>query len=241
MLDSDQVLLNLFQAYYDARKHKRNKLTQLAFELNYEENLFQLHDELIHWTYQIGQSLPWRWLPIWNLTSQLFANIYMDPFDKFIKYQCGCKYYGRYVDDFVIIHKDKSFLTSLMPQIHDRVQHFLHLELHPNKIYLQHYEKWVNILWAIIKPHRIYIRKRTIGNFKKKVEFLNEHKNTLNADKVISIINSYLWMCKHYRSMKIRKKVLRKLDSLYWEKFEVDDKTLICKQKRDEAWSTSCV
>jgi len=42
-------------------------------------------------------------------------------------------------------------------------------------------------------------------------------------------------MCKHYRSMKIRKKVLRKLDSLYWEKFEVDDKTLICKQKRDEA------
>ncbi|MEI7478608.1 MAG: hypothetical protein WCJ81_09365 [bacterium] len=47
MIDSEQLLLDLFQAYYDARKHKRNTRSAVAFEMNYETKLFQLYDELI--------------------------------------------------------------------------------------------------------------------------------------------------------------------------------------------------
>ncbi|MBP6910131.1 RNA-directed DNA polymerase [Patescibacteria group bacterium] len=56
-------------------------------------------------------------MPIGNLTSQLFANVYLDPLDKRMKYTLGTKYYGRYVDDFIIIHESKEFLVDLIPQI----------------------------------------------------------------------------------------------------------------------------
>jgi len=57
MVDTDQLLLDLFEAYYDARKHKKNKATALAFEINYESKLFALHEELINGTYTISPSI----------------------------------------------------------------------------------------------------------------------------------------------------------------------------------------
>ena len=74
-------------------------------------------------------------------SSQLFANIYLDDFDKFMKYKIGCRYYGRYVDDFFIVHHDREFLKSLLPLIKAYLSEKLQLTLHPNKIYLQHYSK----------------------------------------------------------------------------------------------------
>jgi retron-type reverse transcriptase len=80
-------------------------------------------------------------LAIGNLTSQLFANIYLDSLDKYIKYELGFKYYGRYVDDFIIIDTDKEKLLSVIPQIKHFLHDNLHLILHPKKIYFQHYKK----------------------------------------------------------------------------------------------------
>ncbi len=54
-------------------------------------------------------------LPIGNLTSQLFGNIYMNAFDHWVKRELGIKYYGRYVDNFVLVHNDKENLKSLIP------------------------------------------------------------------------------------------------------------------------------
>ncbi|PIZ45066.1 hypothetical protein COY32_05645 [candidate division WWE3 bacterium CG_4_10_14_0_2_um_filter_41_14] len=52
--------------------------------------------------------------PIGNLTSQLFGNVYLNDFDHFIKCQLKCRYYGRYVDDMVIVHQDKEYLKSVI-------------------------------------------------------------------------------------------------------------------------------
>jgi hypothetical protein len=175
-----------------------------------------------------------KWLPIWNLTSQLFANIYMDHLDKFIKYDLWCKYYGRYVDDFVIVHPDKEYLKSIIPKISNFLTTKLQLELHPKKIYLQHYSKWVLFLGWFIKPHRTYIRKRTIGNFYKKIKYINQilHTTSLSSkerevksevlDQTLSIINSYLWNIKHYKSYKIRKKIFKNIDNRFWYYFNHD-------------------
>lgn len=97
--------------------------------------------------------------------SQIFANFYMNEFDHFIKHKSAIAYYGRYVDDFVIIHSDKDRLKTLLPTISDFLQSHLHLTLHPKKIYLQHYSKGIRFLRVFIKPHRIYIGNRTKGNF----------------------------------------------------------------------------
>jgi len=161
------------------------------------------------------------WLPIGNITSQLFANVYLDILDKYIKYELKCKHYGRYVDDFVIVHEDKDFLLSIIPQIRSFLQEKLKLTLHPKKIYLQHYSKWVQFLWAIIKPHRTYINKRTVGNRKKTIY---KHKNKqISSEKPYNSTNSYLWLCKHHKSYRVSRKIWQTMDQWFREKCELVD------------------
>ena len=110
-------------------------------------------------------SRPGCGLPIGNLTSQVFANFYLSPFDHFMKHDLGLRYYGRYVDDMVVVHPDRGFLAALVPVAADYLRRELGLTLHPRKIYLQHYAHGVKFLGVIIKPRRIYIESRTKGNF----------------------------------------------------------------------------
>jgi hypothetical protein len=160
-------------------------------------------------------------LPIGNLTSQIFANLYMDSFDHFIKHELGIKYYGRYVDDFIIVHQDKAYLKSILPIIADFLKSKLNLTLHPKKMYLQHYSKGVKFLGVVIKPNRIYIGKRTKGNFykaiKKQSNLATDHKpNKEELDSFLSSMNSYLGIMKHYQTYKMRKKMLFKHLSVWW-------------------------
>lgn len=171
------------------------------------------HDKSLFWTPE------WIWLPIGNLTSQLFANVYLDTFDKRMKYTLWLKRYGRYVDDFVIVHHDKNMLKQLVPRIKERLQESCKLTLHPKKIYLQHYTKWVTFLWSHIKPYRIYIKKSTIGNAKKAIQnrLLTEEKD---KDKLRPTVNAYLWMMSHRKSRKQRKKIAETLT--HYGEFEED-------------------
>jgi hypothetical protein len=184
----------------------------------------------------------WIWLPndkslfhsqkntglaIWNLTSQLFANIYLDSLDKYIKFELWFKYYGRYVDDFIIIDNDKQKLLSVILKIKNFLNTKLYLTLHPKKIYFQHYNKWVQFLWAYIKPYRIYIRKRTIWNFWKKIHNINYILKSRDNSWIIStsknnfqsIINSYLWILNHYKTYKIKKKLIRNFTNKFRTRF----------------------
>jgi len=160
-------------------------------------------------------------LPIGNLTSQIFANFYMDTFDHYIKHDLGIKYYGRYVDDFVIVHSDKEYLKRLIEIIRTFLKVDLGLDLHPKKIYLQHFTKGVPFLGTFIKPNRIYIGKRTKSNFYKAI--LNQNEVTKKAKptfeeqvKFQSSMNSYLGIVKHYDTYRLRKKMLWKHLNPYW-------------------------
>jgi RNA-directed DNA polymerase len=160
-------------------------------------------------------------LPIGNLTSQVLANLYLSDFDHFMKHTLRLKYYGRYVDDFVIIHRDKSRLLQIIPLISDYLQQNLGLTLHPSKIYLQHFSKGVQFLGTVIKPHRIYIANRTKGNFYQAIQRQNakisEHKpNEEDVHLFQSTINSYLGILGHYKTYKIRKRYLEKNLSGDW-------------------------
>ena len=160
-------------------------------------------------------------LPIGNLTSQVFANFYMHQFDAFVTKELGTKYYGRYVDDFVIVNPDKDYLKSLIPQLSNFLFSNLQLTLHPKKIYLQHCSKGVKFLGTVIKPNRIYIANRTKGNFYNAIEkqnkIIQDHKPT-KEDKAsfLSSMNSYLGIMKLYKSYKLRKRMIFKRLSGYW-------------------------
>jgi len=152
-------------------------------------------------------------LPIGNLTSQLFGNVYLNDFDHFVKRDLKIKYYGRYVDDFILIHNDRDYLKSLIKNIREYLIEELKLVLHPSKIYLQHYSMGVKYLGAVIKPHRIYIANRTTGNFYNTIQKQNEIVSVKKPSKeeieaFIASMNSYLGIFKHYKTYKLRKRML---------------------------------
>ena len=177
------------------------------------------------------------WLPIWNLTSQLFSNIYLSDFDKYIKRESSPDstgsglFYWRYVDDFIIVHHDKNFLISMIEKTRNYLNHNLWLTLHPDKIYLQHYKNGVLFLWCYIKPYRLYIRKRTIGYLYTKIQKLNTKlKNNDIITKndfhkyILSPINSYLGFIKNTSSFKVKIKILKKLDKWLLNFLYLDNK-----------------
>jgi len=158
-------------------------------------------------------------LPIGNLTSQLFANIYLNEFDQFVKRTVKIRYYGRYVDDMVFVSKDKVRLKAFIAQARWFLWHDLGLKLHPKKIYFQAVKKGVSFLGVVIRPYRILMGKRIKGNFYKKIYCYKMYlslEKILKRDspsqnkliiKLVSAFNSYLGMMVHYHSYKLRKKL----------------------------------
>jgi hypothetical protein len=112
-------------------------------------------------------------LPIGSLTSQFFANIYLNELDQFIKHKLKIKYYIRYVDDFVILEKDTKTLINYKKEIEVFLEQNLKLSLHPKKTVIQHKSKGINFLGYIVKEKYLLVRKRTVKSFKKRIYFFN--------------------------------------------------------------------
>jgi len=105
-------------------------------------------------------------LPIGNLTSQLFSNVYMGDFDNFVKRKLKCKHYGRYVDDFYILSssQDPEYYRYLRHEIDNYLQTNLELNLHPKKFYLQHYSKGIPFLGVVVYPYHTVVNRKNKAN-----------------------------------------------------------------------------
>lgn len=160
-------------------------------------------------------------LPIGNLTSQLFGNIFLNDFDHWMKKKLGFKYYGRYVDDFFVMHHDKTRLLAALPEITAYLKESGQLTLHPNKTKINHYESGFLFLGAYIKPYRIYIANRIKGSFYQSLEkhnkvIRNHEPDDEEKDRFISSMNSYLGIMKCYKTYTIRKQMIRNRLSARW-------------------------
>lgn len=144
-------------------------------------------------------------LPIGNLSSQILSNLLLSKLDNFILNKIGNGGYGRYVDDFILIHNDKEYLKQLLPQIKSFLKNILGLTLHPNKVYLQQVQKGVAFTGVYIKPHRIYVNHRIVNNCKKT---FNSYSN---RDHFIQQVNSYFGIMKYYNTKKIRWKLWKEM------------------------------
>ena len=142
-------------------------------------------------------------LPIGNLTCQLYSNVYMNVFDQFIKRQLKCHHYGRYVDDFIIIDPDKSWLLKQVPYIRAFLSDELGLQLHMGKLHIQEIHKGVEFLGTFIKPYRDYVSNKTLSRIQQKAKLIDLH-NTQAACRTIS---SYLGILSHTSSYNLRRKI----------------------------------
>ena len=109
-------------------------------------------------------------LPLGNLTSQLFVNIYMNEFDQFIKRKLKVGYYIRYADDFVIFNENKIFLERLVPQLAEFLENKLRLTLHPKKLFIKTVSSGVDFLGWVIFQHHLVLRTSTKQRMFKRLE-----------------------------------------------------------------------
>ncbi|MCX6720660.1 MAG: reverse transcriptase/maturase family protein [Candidatus Staskawiczbacteria bacterium] len=138
-------------------------------------------------------------LPIGNLTSQLFANIYLNEFDQFIKHKLKVKNYVRYTDDFVIISNDKTYLENLIASISSFLSDKLSLKLHPKKVSICKFRQGIDFLGYIVLPHYRLLRTKTKNRIIKKLKNrVEEYKNKIIDKKSLEqSLNSYLGVLSH--------------------------------------------
>ncbi len=108
-------------------------------------------------------------LPIGNLSSQFFANVYLNELDQFIKHQLKIAHYVRYVDDFIILATSREQLQSWQRQINLFLEQHLKLSLNPKKI-IQPIQQGVDFLGYIIRPHYKLVRRRVLHHFYQKLK-----------------------------------------------------------------------
>ncbi len=164
-------------------------------------------------TKSLFHSEPNKGLPIGNLTSQIFANFYLNDFDHYVAGLDDNLFYGRYVDDMVLIHPSREYLIQVKELIRDYLKRELGLILHPKKVYLQHYGKGFAFIGAYIKPGRIYPGKRLRSSFYKKINQLNaqwaantEEINWKLLESTLSSLNSYFGLLKHFDAWRVKLK-----------------------------------
>jgi RNA-directed DNA polymerase len=136
-------------------------------------------------------------LPLGNLTSQLFGNVYMNIFDSYVKHDLKQKYYIRYADDFVFLSQNKTELQSLIQSIRDFLRDTLRLELHPNKVVLESVSSGVDFLGWVRFPHHMLLRKKTKERMFRKL--------ALNPKE--EVFRSYLGLLSHGDTHKLAKEV----------------------------------
>lgn len=134
---------------------------------------------------------PGKGLPLGNVTSQIFANIYMNELDQFAKHVLKAEYYIRYCDDFVIIDESKDKLESYISQLPIFLHNKLSLHLHPRKISIRKISQGIDFLGYVSLPHYRVLRTRTKRRMFKRISENN--------------MISYFGMLIHCKSLKIRK------------------------------------
>ncbi|MCL5667284.1 MAG: reverse transcriptase/maturase family protein [Patescibacteria group bacterium] len=137
-------------------------------------------------------------LPLGNLTSQLFCNVYMNKFDQFVKHRLKVKYYVRYADDFVFLSYSRDALLTLVPKIATFLDERLKLSLHPDKIFIKTLASGVDFLGWVNFPHH-----RVMRNVTKKRMFRGLKKRPKNPT-----LQSYLGLISHGNTFKLKQEVL---------------------------------
>lgn len=142
---------------------------------------------------------PLKGIPIGNLTSQIFANIYMNELDQFVKHELKIRYYARYTDDFVIVSQDEKYLKKLIYPLGAFLNEKLCLSLHPNKVHILRYHRGVDFLGYTVFPHHSLVRKKTEKRiFRKIKERISEFKiGRVSEDSLNASLRSYLGVFSH--------------------------------------------
>jgi len=162
-------------------------------------------------------AVPGKGMPLGNLTSQFFANVYLDELDHFVKHGLKAKYYIRYVDDFVVLHRDRRVLERWKQEISTYLRQHLELELHPEKSKIIPLRKGMTLLGFRVFYHFRFLKKSNarriwgrIGRFKEMHD-----AGIIERKEIVQSLEGWFAYAAFADTFNLRKKVASKFNSLF--------------------------
>jgi len=152
-----------------------------------------------------------RGLPIGNLTSQFFANVYLNPFDHFMKEVLRCRYYVRYVDDFVVLHDSTACLNALIAPMQDFLNSY-RLKLHLNKCQIRPVQAGQRFLGQIVFPTHRLLASENVRRFARRMHGFRKNyaHGEITIPEIRHSLMSWLGHARQANTWKLRRRLLAK-------------------------------
>ncbi len=167
-------------------------------------------------------------LPIGNLTSQFFANVYLTPLDQFVKHTLKCRYYIRYVDDLLLLSDDIEWLHECRERIATFLEDRLGLSLHPRRNHILPVSNGVDFVGYVVRSTHMLVRRRVVNNCvralarRERAMVIHMPQGTWikapqrECDELLATLSSYLGMFSHSRSGSLVESLWRRFEVLRW-------------------------
>lgn len=174
-----------------------------------DRRVLTILDEIIESTEGVGDINPVG-IPIGNLTSQLFANIYLNELDQFVKHSLKCKYYIRYMDDFLLLSDSKKQLWQWRGEIEAFLYTNLALQFNNKTAIFPVASRGIDFLGYRIWPDYRLLRKSSIKRMRRKIKAYKRKyaAGEMSIGMIDCSIQSWLGHVKHADSYRVRKKLM---------------------------------
>ena len=149
-------------------------------------------------------------LPIGNMTSQFFANVYMDPFDHFVKETLKQRHYIRYMDDFVVFTDDRSGIRGLLDRVRAYLNDELGLKVKENGVVINTSMHGLGFLGVRIFPSTLRLHRKNLSRCLRKIR-LREHeysRGQIDEERLVRSVSSIVAHMSQFNTLKLRRKVM---------------------------------
>ncbi|MBI2630391.1 helix-turn-helix domain-containing protein [Candidatus Pacearchaeota archaeon] len=179
----------------------------------------KIKDEKVIWLIEkiLSVNNKTKGMPLGNLTSQFFANLYLNELDVFVKNKLRAKFYIRYVDDFVILHENKEQLEEWKISINTFLKEKLKIELHPSKSHVLKLSSGINFLGFRVFYHHKLIRASNLKNFDRKFNNLKIifDEEIIGREKALEFLEGWIAYCSYANTFKYRKHLIRNFNKSF--------------------------
>jgi retron-type reverse transcriptase len=196
--------------FFDSIDHKI--LLRLLGQKIIDSHLLDLLEMII----RSFNTISGKGLPLGNVTSQVFANIYLNELDQYLKHTLKVRYYIRYCDDFVILSDDNDRLKEIYRYIDIFLDCRLKLSLHPNKVTIKKISQGTDFLGYVSLPYHRVLRTNTKHRMLLKIENSCRYfiAGALSKESWQSCLASYFGMLGHSKSFRLRNAIIRSIHDI---------------------------
>ncbi len=174
-------------------------------------------------------------MPLGNLTSQFFANVYLNELDQFVKHKLKVKSYIRYVDDFVIFHEDKTQLKYYKQEIDIFLKNQLRLNLHPEKSNILKLGNRITFLGFRVFYYHKLLKKSNMRNMRNKFGSMKQDykKGKILYDDLYNFLEGWIAYCANANTFKLRKKIVSNFEKEFLKEISTKELNRIIKNTKN--------